>query len=716
MGANRRAGDRDSRGVSNQVAVILLIGMVVTGAVTISIVGTQSLTELEDQVRGESTEKSMREVDARVSSLAVESSATRASLNFGDHDAEDVTVSQRGHVNVSVDDRHQCTANVSLSSIRIDQGGDQSRAYEMGGIWTADGNASSMASPPQLRFEEGALALTVTQFTGTVNQDTEPITKNVTGSNTASRRIQSTLQQSTCARPDNVTVTIQSDYHDAYHRYAQDEFDGPDVSHWEDNRTVRIYIGQDELPPATNDARNQVVNLSGSAYNDVETKDNSIEVEKGAPVNYTLAARPIAQGVEVSEIHDFEDQTVYRQPLDVVFVVDESGSMADSAGDKDKYQAARDSMKTFLGLLDESKDRAGLVGFYADAEGRAHYYPTDREYLTNDFDAMNSSTIPTTEGDDQFDGGTYIHAGVREGSVLFDLVSNSSREKVMIVLSDGENTEDHHDDDTREWANRAAEQGTAIYTIGFGDGNLDEDLLEDMAEGTGGGYYYAENSSELTDVFQDIATQVTQTEAVARPPVSVDISTGSQTYYPQVGGNASQVANATGADGEPVPNVNDPTAPDFSFALTVPDGTNISMNSMAYDCAEGEWEATSRTVVNETTNETYLVTRCTELDESTEEVLEPSDVSIYTDGDDLSSLVDEREAWFQADLNETLIPYRDGTTADLPSNQAIVVFDYEDDDKANNRLVMLFQLGYAESQRSAGSAVRVTVNEVEIGT
>ena len=726
MRTKKRDDRRDVRGVSNQVAVILLIGMVITGAVVISLVGTQSIVQLQDQVRGESSEKSMREIDARVSSLAVESSATRVTLDFGDQDTDEIDVVQSGYLNVSVDRSTQCTATVPLSSIRIDQGGGAHRAYEMGGIWVTDGDSSAMASPPQLRYDEGSIAITVTKFNGTINGKQEVIRKDVAASDARTKQIQQILQQGDCARPDNVTVTIKSQYYDAYHSYIKEEFNYTNLSAWDANQTVRVHMAQAALPASTNDSRNQVVNLNGAPYNNVTTTNNSIKVEKNAPVNYTLAVKPIAQGVEVSEIHDFEDQTIYRQPLDVVFVIDESGSMTGGSGSGDtKRQAAQDGMQTFLGLLNESRDRVGLVGFWQYADNEAHIYFTNEEYVTSDFDDMNDS-IDDTEAS----GGTHLNAGMREAASITELISNSSRQRVIVALSDGVNDDENTDidgtsytlnDASEYWANRSQENGVTVYTIGFDDnpdvGDPDQGInvgmLKRMTHKGDGRYYYAENTSQLQEVFKAIAAEVTETEAVARPPVSVNISTGAQTYYPQISGETDKIANATGEDGETVLNVNDPTAPTFSFALTVPDGANISMNSLAYNC--DRWEATSQTLVNQSANETYLVTRCAELDESSEEVLEPSRTSIYTDGDNISSLVDEREAWFQTDLNETLIPYRNGTTLELPSNQALVVFDYEDDDKANNRLVMLFQIGYAESQRSAGSVLDVTVNNVTVG-
>jgi Mg-chelatase subunit ChlD len=442
--------------------------------------------------------------------------------------------------------------------------------------------------------------------------------------------------------------------------------------------------------------------------------------------------RPIATGVDVKEIHDFEDQTIYRQPLDVVFVIDESGSMNDYAasGDK-KYIEARKSVRTFLGELNESRDRAAIVGFEAETDkprGKIRFHLTDGNYFSNDFDQINTSTL----NEIQPRGGTSINGGMREGSTLLDLKSNDSRKKVVIVLTDGKNDVDSSpggsgdytysfnggtitmDEASVYWADQAAENGADVYTVGFASSAsaVNSTVLKNMTYSSDGRYYFADNGTSLKDVFKDIAREVTSTEAIARPPVSVNVTTANSSFYPQISGNTSYVANGTGTNNSEVLNVNDPTAPEFSFALTVPDGENVSMTALSYSC--DRWEATSQTVVNSSVNETYIVTRCAQLNESSEERLQPSNVSVYTDGDNVSALVNQREAWFQGDLNQSLQPYMNGTNLTLPSNQAVVVFDYKDDDKADKRIVMLLQMGYAESQRSTDSVVQMRVNNVTV--
>lgn len=704
----------DSRAVSNQVAAVLLIGLVVTGAGIVSLVGGQSLDEVQDQVQGESTEQTMREVDARVSSLSAESSDSRATLNFGGLDSEDVFVAESGYVNVTVDRRHDCGVNVSLRSIRIREDGSTVRGYEMGGIFVRQDDSSVMASPPQLRYQNGSIALTVTNFTGDIDESEETITKDVAASDAATRTVTQRLRHGDCGRPDNVTITIRSDFSGAYFDYLKQELDYTSIDHYESNDTVRAYLGQSKLPPATNDSRNQVVNLSGASYGTFETTNNSVRVEKGTPRNYSLSVQPLANGVERSRVINFDDQAVPREPLDVIFVVDESGSMDNNpSGDaSSKAAAAQEGMREFLGILNASKDRAGLIGFYDPSDQDFDYYLTNGNYFTSDFDDMND-TINTTRDK----GGTHLNAGMREAAALADLRSNSSREKVIVVLSDGENDADHLDDKSIAWANRSAENGATVYTIGFDKdrSDIDEAMLKKMTYSSDGRYFYAENVSTLLDAFEAIAQQVTATKAVALEPVSMGLNDSSQTLYPQAPGGSDLVANTTGPGGSPVINVNDPAVHSaFSFSLTVQDGDNVTMHSLTYSCSR--YEATAQSITNESTGEEFLVTRCADINESSKEVVPPSDTTLYTDGDNVSALLDDEEAWFQSDLrNDTLAPYLTANdTLELDSNQAIVVFDYENEGRADNRMVVLYEIGAAESERTA-SAVQMTVNNVSVG-
>jgi len=81
----------------------------------------------------------------------------------------------------------------------------------------------------------------------------------------------------------------------------------------------------------------------------------------------------------------------------------------------------------------------------------------------------------------------------------------STESRVIILLSDGKSNEGLSRDEILSGpAAEAAQAGTCIYTVGFGDrGDLDEDLLRAIAAANPacGGYYYALDAGQLTQIY-----------------------------------------------------------------------------------------------------------------------------------------------------------------------------------------------------------------------
>lgn len=97
--------------------------------------------------------------------------------------------------------------------------------------------------------------------------------------------------------------------------------------------------------------------------------------------------------------------------------------------------------------------------------------------------------------------------------------AGSNRSAAIVLLTDGENTSPP---DPFAVAQIAADRGVKIYTIGIGsrtgatievDGysvftQLDEPTLEQIAQISGGEYFYAENEEDLQKVYQALAPQL----------------------------------------------------------------------------------------------------------------------------------------------------------------------------------------------------------------
>lgn len=172
------------------------------------------------------------------------------------------------------------------------------------------------------------------------------------------------------------------------------------------------------------------------------------------------------------------------KPVDVVFIIDSSGSMRSN----DPQEFRKQASKEFVGALVEG-DRAGVVDF--DFDGVV------TQSLTTDFVAVNRS-IKRLDAS----GGTDIGAGVAAANREFSAASNNSRAKVAILLTDGRGA------GGRAQARQAAEQNITIYTIGFGGANGDK--LRDIARITGGNYTFVDSASDLPEVFSRVAQDVGQ--------------------------------------------------------------------------------------------------------------------------------------------------------------------------------------------------------------
>jgi hypothetical protein len=416
----------------------------------------------------------------------------------------------------------------------------------------------------------------------------------------------------------------------------------------------------------------------------------------------------------VGDIEDFDGGVVYRPPIDVVVVMDESGSMSGS-----KIADARAAAKQFVGLTNASRDRIALVGYETEHRfvrvGYDHYFSSDHA-------ALNATVDRYSAG-----GGTTINRGLNASLAVHGIESNASRVRHVILLTDGRNEpgdgvcnaegfpgetqacRDEFDERTRDGARAAANQGVVVHTIAFGS-NADEDLLRDVKNTTGGTYSKATTGAELEQVFSSIFQNITETEQIVRRPVSTSLTVGTTTYVPQTTGNDSNVADYAGQ-----PNVNDPgVSGGFSYAVRTGDAVPMNVSAVTMTCAD--WELTATQHTNTSTGRTYNEVRCTNVT-GVDRTVPHENVTAYLDGADVTGFRDADEAWWQPDLyNTTLAPYVNASgRLDLESNQAIVVYDFPDSasEYGETRLVMLYEFGLPDSTTTA-TVLDVDVTEVEV--
>jgi flagellin-like protein len=736
----------DRRGVSGVVGYVLLVGMTVVGLSVVLLAGSALLDDLTGRTTDEATELAAHELDARLGTLA-EDGVAATEVSLGRKRPADVRVvdnSTGGHVRLLVNGG-QCRATVPLSSVRYRDSSGQEVGYEAGGIFVrADGSsASTVRSPPSVTAANGTLDVSVVDLDGRYDERTVTIRENESRTRNVSRSISEALFDGSngCRRPSSVTIEVQSDFYSAWASHLESETGVP-VATYDGNATARVTLNESWLPESVDDDRNRVVNLTratgGCSRAEFArgcvvsngTRDR-ITVDKSVGNTYTAFARPLGNGTEVTDVRTVKGDVVYRPALDVAFVIDESGSMGWNAntdrsgcdlGEKDggcqsKREAAQVAARGFVDELNGTKDRVAFVGY----DRSARYLRIDGErYFTDDFSVTG---VDGAIDDFEAHGGTASNEGVRKANVLFGLKGNASKKRVMILLSDGKNDDDASDRDLFEAAREARNDGIVVYTVGFGSKSyIEEPVLKRTANVTGGEYYYADDASRLDAVFGEIFAKVSDRRVVVHRPVTMQTTVGGRIYRPDFGDDVSYVANVTGPEESPAPNVNDPAAPSpYTFSANAEDGNLVDMTATEYDCEE--YELTDRTVVNDTAtpNETYRRVRCVDIDGSSGRTVSPTDVSIYLDGESATKLVTETSGWWQADVrNGTLRghlhdPDGDGTEEfDLRSNQAVVVFEFPSDDGSYDRIVMLYEIGVG-TDTTATELIDVRVVSAQIG-
>lgn len=197
---------------------------------------------------------------------------------------------------------------------------------------------------------------------------------------------------------------------------------------------------------------------------------------------YIMLNRVEFDKVWETEIKTPEDQESQMTGLDVVFVIDSSGSMTSNDRNHIRHIAA----KNFVEKLGEN-DRAAVIDF--------DDYASVKQEFTNDHNLLNSS-IDTIDSN----GGTNLSRGISAAIDLFtsDAYGRTDAYKYIIFLTDGEGSY------SSSYTAEAAENDIAIYTIGLGSG-VNERVLQEIAAGTGGKYYFASLAEELPDIYDDVS-------------------------------------------------------------------------------------------------------------------------------------------------------------------------------------------------------------------
>ena len=175
-------------------------------------------------------------------------------------------------------------------------------------------------------------------------------------------------------------------------------------------------------------------------------------------------------------------------PIDIVFVIDYSYSMTWN----DPEFLRKKVTNEFVSKLRDDKDRAAIVKFIS--------FPTVLCDLTSNKQQIIDSVNSIVDNNGYGTGaGTNGSAGIN--SALSILKTSTAKNRYIVFLTDGEDTSVSYSYDSL--INQAKEAGIAIYSIGLGSAN--KNLLANIANGTGGKYYFASVATDLPDIYNEVS-------------------------------------------------------------------------------------------------------------------------------------------------------------------------------------------------------------------
>lgn len=206
----------------------------------------------------------------------------------------------------------------------------------------------------------------------------------------------------------------------------------------------------------------------------------------------------------------YDEQKVTTEGIDIVLAIDVSSSMLAKDFSPNRIEAAK---KEAIDFIDgRTNDRIGMVVFSGESFTQCPV-TIDHSILKNQIKLIKNGLM---------EDGTAIGMGLATATQR--LKESQAKSKVVILMTDGVNNKGLIDPLTA--CDIAMQFGVRVYTIGIGtngkamtpvamtpsgeyifdyaDVQIDEPLLKDIAQKTGGQYYRATNNKRLKEIYSEI--------------------------------------------------------------------------------------------------------------------------------------------------------------------------------------------------------------------
>ena len=287
----------------------------------------------------------------------------------------------------------------------------------------------------------------------------------------------------------NVTVYFDPDssgtFDDAALTITSNDADSPYVlpleGTKEDINDIEVKINQiDACSHPSMTVYVSVTDQSGFAVQDLEASDFSLSEDGGAESAPTASDYVPTDG---------------SASISIALLMDYSGSIT---RDEDNVTDMENAAKNFVSQLGTG-DQAEIIKYAGNIQVMTQGF-------TSDIDDLEAAIEGTPSED--FEAGTALYDAIVQA--VEDISETDTIRRAIIVITDGRDLDGDgnqlSENDKIDVINEATANGTPVFTVGLGeDDYLDEEGLMEIADDTGGTYSDSTTSSNLSNIYQQLA-------------------------------------------------------------------------------------------------------------------------------------------------------------------------------------------------------------------
>ncbi|MEA5407637.1 VWA domain-containing protein [Haloarculaceae archaeon H-GB2-1] len=301
------------RGMSTIVAISLLVAITIFSAILVVSIGGTAIDTIQEQTADKASSDSLQEARSRLAALS-EGSANESATSFSLPENVDAEVGVDGEDRITIEarttsssysgwdasDSAVCKYEHNLGTILYEQN-DEILAYQAGGIWkqNTNGGTTKMVSSPELRRNGDTIELQLVNVSAneSLADDSQIIArKNAVESETVQNNLTDHLEDCWTHSnggyvPADLKITIESQYADAWYRYAKEELEPEEITYESSSDTVEMTFlarGSDSTaggpggsttttasPPSDDDDDGDDASDDGNADDDTDAGDGS---------------------------------------------------------------------------------------------------------------------------------------------------------------------------------------------------------------------------------------------------------------------------------------------------------------------------------------------------------------------------------------------------------------------------------------------------------